>query len=189
MKQKMIDVSIHLFDKKGFTETSIQEIVDELGVTKGTFYYYFTNKQELLTTIHLNFIEFLLKKQDEILQDEAKDSREKLRAMIYMVLQSINERKKSARIFFREMRNLGPKYLEQNVEKRDQFRKNLQQLVEEGIRKGEFQEDLHADMVTRGILGMTNWSYYWYNPEGDVSAEELTDIYVEILLNGINKSD
>ncbi|WP_173916764.1 TetR/AcrR family transcriptional regulator [Halobacillus sp. Marseille-Q1614] len=187
MKQKIMDTSIHLFDKKGFTETSIQEIVDELGVTKGTFYYYFKNKQELLTDIHLNFIEFLLKNQDEILQDASKDTKEKLREMIYMVLTSIKGRRKSARIFFREMRNLGPGYLDQNVQKRDQFRKNLQTLVEEGIHKGEFEEGLNSDMVTRGILGITNWSYYWFDPDGEVTEEELANIYLEMILNGINK--
>lgn len=41
MKEKIIEVSIDLFGKHGFTETSIQDIVDGLGVTKGTFYYYF----------------------------------------------------------------------------------------------------------------------------------------------------
>ncbi|SEH42622.1 DNA-binding transcriptional regulator, AcrR family [Halobacillus karajensis] len=187
MKQKILDTSIHLFDKKGFTETSVQEIVEALDVTKGSFYYYFKNKQELLTDIHLNFIEFLLRNQEEILHDESRNCQEKLRAMIFMIIHSIKDRKKSARIFFREMRNLGEIYLEQIVKKRDQFRKNFQTLIEEGIEKGEFQADMDPDMITRGILGMTNWSYYWFDPEGDISADELTTIYLEMILNGIHK--
>ncbi|WP_082234463.1 TetR/AcrR family transcriptional regulator [Halobacillus massiliensis] len=189
MKEKIMDISIHLFDKKGFTETSIQEIVETLGVTKGTFYYYFKNKQELLTDIHLHFIEFLLKNQQQILEDESKDSKEKLRAMIHMILTSIKDRKKSARIFFREMRNLEPNYLDQNVKKRDQFRINMQALLEEGIRNGEFDDSLNPNMVTRGILGITNWSYYWFDPEGDVSEEQLADIYLNLILNGIIKRE
>ncbi|UOQ94622.1 TetR/AcrR family transcriptional regulator [Halobacillus shinanisalinarum] len=189
MRQKIIDKSIGLFDRKGFTETSIQDIVDELEVTKGTFYYYFKSKQELLRDIHLGFIEYLLKHQAVIINDDSKDSRTKLHDAIYMIIHSIKHRKQSARIFFREMRNLGPEYLEQNVEKRDQFRRNLQSLIEEGISKGEFQSDLNSDMITRGILGVTNWSYYWFNPEGDVSDEELASIYLEMILNGINKKD
>ncbi|MBN8235239.1 TetR family transcriptional regulator [Halobacillus kuroshimensis] len=189
MKQEIIQTSIHLFDKKGFTETSLQEIVEEIGVTKGTFYYYFKNKQELLTDIHLDFIEFLLGNQQKILNDTQQDSKDKLHSMIFMVLDSIKYRKKSARIFFREMRNLGPDYLEQIVEKRDQFRVNLQQLVEEGIEKGDFQSSLDPNMVTRGILGMTNWSYYWFDPDREVSAEELTNIYLSMILNGISSKE
>jgi AcrR family transcriptional regulator len=38
MKEKIIQQSIQLFGEKGFKETSIQDIVDSLSVTKGTFY-------------------------------------------------------------------------------------------------------------------------------------------------------
>src|SRR6478752_6619827 len=40
MKDLMMERSIQLFAQKGFKETSIQDIVNELNVTKGTFYYY-----------------------------------------------------------------------------------------------------------------------------------------------------
>ncbi|MES9741731.1 helix-turn-helix domain-containing protein, partial [Priestia megaterium] len=53
MKDLMMERSIQLFAQKGFKETSIQDIVNELNVTKGTFYYYFKSKQELLMDIHL----------------------------------------------------------------------------------------------------------------------------------------
>ncbi|WP_101842889.1 TetR/AcrR family transcriptional regulator [Halobacillus sp. Marseille-P3879] len=187
MRQRLIESGINLFDEKGFTETSVEDITKELQVTKGTFYYYFKSKQQLLRDIHLGYIEYLLNNQEEILKDPGKDSKDKLRATIYMIIHSIQSQKKSARIFFREMRNLAPEYLKQNMEKRDLFRKNVQRIVEEGVREGCFEENLNTDMITRGILGVTNWSYYWFNPEGEVSDEELTDIYLEMILNGITK--
>lgn len=62
-KQQIIATAITLFEKKGYAETSVQDIVNALGATKGTFYYYFTSKNELLKRIHLEFIEELLIKQ------------------------------------------------------------------------------------------------------------------------------
>ncbi|WP_181347068.1 TetR/AcrR family transcriptional regulator [Thalassobacillus sp. CUG 92003] len=186
MKQQIINTSIHLFDKKGFTETSVQEIVDALGVTKGTFYYYFTNKEVLLRDIHLEYIGYLLQEQEAIMNDETKDSKAKLHDVMYLLIHSIHQRRKSARIFFREMRNLGAQYLEQSMAQRDLFRRNVQSIVEEGMRNGQFKADLNPDMITRGILGVTNWSYYWFNPEGEVSDKELTSMYLEMILNGIN---
>ncbi|MEH7546671.1 MULTISPECIES: TetR/AcrR family transcriptional regulator [Bacillaceae] len=53
MKQKLIETGIQLFDQNGFKSTSVQDIVQLLGVTKGTFYYYFNSKEELLKDIHL----------------------------------------------------------------------------------------------------------------------------------------
>lgn len=51
MKDKIVEQSVLLFEKEGFSHTSIQDIVDELGVTKGTFYYYFSSKEQLLMEI------------------------------------------------------------------------------------------------------------------------------------------
>jgi AcrR family transcriptional regulator len=189
MKQKIIEASIDLFDKKGFTETSIQDIVDFVGVTKGTFYYYFSSKQELLKDIHLNYIEDLVKQQEAIINNPKKDYTEKLYDIVYMLINNIKTQRRSARIFFREMRHLNETHFEEIRVKRNVFRENYQKMIEEGISKGEFNNNFRPDMLTFGILGITNWSYYWFNPDGAVSEEELAETYVEMILNGIKKRE
>jgi TetR/AcrR family transcriptional regulator, cholesterol catabolism regulator len=185
MKERITEQSKALFEKKGFTETSIQDIVDALGVTKGTFYYYFSSKEELLMDIHIRYIENLLALQDKILSDDSKDCKSKLYDMVFMLIHSIEEQGASARVFFRELRNLSDSHLAQVLPKRDQFRLNLQSLLEQGIKSGEFRKDLEVGIVTFGILGITNWSYNWYNPQGSLKDHEVAKIYVEMILNGI----
>ena len=54
-KNKLAEAAYTLFIKKGFKNTSIQEIVDKAKVAKGTFYLYFEDKydvQEYLITIN-----------------------------------------------------------------------------------------------------------------------------------------
>lgn len=41
-------------------------------------------------------------------------------------------------------------------------------------------------MIALAILGVTNWSYNWFNPEGEVSVEELAEKYVDFVLYGIS---
>ena len=106
MKDKMTEHGIRLFEQKGFSETSIQDIVESVGVTKGTFYYYFTSKEQLLMDIHLAYINELLIGQETILQDTSKGCKDKLFDMVYMLLKSIKSKVSSATIFFREMKNL-----------------------------------------------------------------------------------
>ncbi|WP_101846067.1 TetR/AcrR family transcriptional regulator [Halobacillus sp. Marseille-P3879] len=186
-KDKMIDTCIALFGRKGFRETSIQDIVDANGMTKGTFYYYFKSKEDVLVYIHDTFISDLLTKQEKINRNIEWSSREKLYAVVEMMIENIAEGADSAMVFFREIRNLSDKKTGEILPKREQFQKNIQSIIEEGINRGEFRSDLRADMLSYAILGIANWSYFWYEPDGEVKEKELTDIYMNIILQGIEE--
>ena len=185
MKGKIIQAAIDLFDEKGFKETSIEDITNNIGATKGTFYYYFKSKQELLKDIHLSHILDLLQKQEEIIQDPSKSNYQKLYDIIYLIISRIRTKGKSARIIFREMRHIKEVDLEQIKGKRRDFRLNVQSLLEDGIAKGHFKNNVRADILAFSILDMVNRTYYWYNPDGEISEEELVDYYLDIILNGI----
>lgn len=185
VKDKLTEQSIQLFVKKGFTETSIQDIVDALGVTKGTFYYYFTSKEELLMNIHLGYIDDMLLHQEQILIDDSKNCKQKLFDIVLMLISNVKNQGQAAKIFFREMRNLSKERLALITPKRDQFRFNVEKLVRDGIEKKEFRSDLNPSIVTFGILGMANWSYQWFSPSGEASEREVAKIFVEMILNGI----
>jgi TetR/AcrR family transcriptional regulator, cholesterol catabolism regulator len=184
VKDKLTEHSIQLFEKKGFKETSIQDIVDSIGVTKGTFYYYFSSKEELLMDIHLGYINYLLEQQSKILEDN-KSCKDKLFDIVYMLIKNIKIQGSAAKIFFREMKNLNEERLALIVPKRDEFRLNVEKLLNEGIEKGEFRADLNAPIITFGILGAANWSYQWFNPNGASSDREVAEIFVEMILEGI----
>lgn len=185
MKQKITENSILLFEKKGFSETSIQDIVDSLGVTKGTFYYYFSSKEELLMDIHLQYIDEILNIQNDILDDPIKNNKTKLFDIVYMLISHIKSKRSSAKIFFREMQNLSEERLTDVIPKRDQFRLNIEKVVREGIEKGEFRPELNASIITFGILGIANWSYNWFNPDGEMTDREVSEIFVDMILKGI----
>lgn len=47
-RNEILDTAQKFFFQKGFNQTSIQDIIDELGIAKGTFYHYFASKIDLL---------------------------------------------------------------------------------------------------------------------------------------------
>lgn len=189
MKNKILKQSVHLFDEKGFSKTSIQDIMHSLGVTKGTFYYYFNSKQELLRDIHLSYIKHLLKEQDLILKQTNLSSQEKLRKLLQLIISGIRMEGRSARVFTREVRHLDSEHTKEVRSKRRIFRLKFQQVIEEGIKKGEFRNDLRSDIVTFAILGIVNRSYNWYNPDGEVTEEELVQIYMDLITDGLKNKN
>ncbi|WP_099156880.1 TetR/AcrR family transcriptional regulator [Virgibacillus ndiopensis] len=185
MKDKITETSILLFEKKGFSATSIQDIVDVLGVTKGTFYYYFSSKEQLLMDIHDAYITNLLERQGRIIHNDAIKQKEKIVQIIRLLITDIANNGPSARVYTREVRHLADDNIEKIKQKREQFRLNVENVIRKGIDQGEFKEDLRVDMITFGILGVTNWSYNWFRPEGEVSPQELVKIYADMILTGI----
>ena len=185
MKEQITNQSIQLFEEKGFSQTSIQDIVDALNVTKGTFYYYFSSKEQLLMDIHLKYIDNLLIRQQQILDNISLSHQEKLTKIIAMLIHDIKEKGSSGRVFFREIRHLKRDNIGKVKQKRNQFRLNIEDVVQQGISAGEFKQDLRADMVTFGILGVANYSYNWYMPDGEVTPDELTAIFSNLVLSGI----
>jgi AcrR family transcriptional regulator len=52
-RERILDVALDLFVRKGYTETSLREIASELGFTKAALYYHFESKQDILLALHM----------------------------------------------------------------------------------------------------------------------------------------
>ena len=66
-KRKVLIAAQHLFIEKGFTDTSVQDIIDEAKISKGTFYNYFSSKNECVIEILENAREETALKRRELL--------------------------------------------------------------------------------------------------------------------------
>lgn len=66
-KQHVIKMAHQLFIDKGFQATSIQDILDYSGIAKGTFYNYFSSKNELLIAIFKTLFMQMEKERNELL--------------------------------------------------------------------------------------------------------------------------
>ena len=175
---------MQLFEQRGFRETTIQDICDAVGVTKGAFYYHFASKEELLMEIHQRYIDGLLQDQARILASSDPPS-EKILHIMELLMESIGTNRASAKIFFAELRQLGQERLQTITKKRLQFRKTLELVVHQGIDDGTFLRDLDAKLITMGILGMTNWSYQWFQPGGSMDAKAVAAIFHRLAMAGI----
>src|SRR5699024_12711775 len=106
IKDQITKHSIQLFEEKGFSQTSIQDIVEVLDVTKGTFYYYFSSKEELLMDIHLHYIDNFLSRQQMIFDNIYLSNKASLEEIILMLINDIIKKCSSGRVVFWDIRLL-----------------------------------------------------------------------------------
>lgn len=176
--------SISLFVGKGYSATSIQDIVDALGVTKGSFYYHYKSKEALLMDIHEQYIDDLLERQQTILQRQAA-AKEKLAEMVHLLIGDMEKQGPIANVYFRELRHLKEENAKAIRMKRTEFREQIEAVLTEGIDSGEFRRGLNPKIIAFAVLGVTNWSYQWFQPGGELSTVELAELYTDFILHGI----
>ena len=70
-KQEILLAARNLFVNKGYEQTSINDILHVVDIAKGTFYYYFASKEEVLETIILDIVEEGARRAELILQDKS----------------------------------------------------------------------------------------------------------------------
>ncbi|OZU90207.1 TetR family transcriptional regulator [Virgibacillus indicus] len=188
LRQKIIQSSLLLFEEYGFHGVTVNQIVKDVGTSKGGFYHHFTSKDELLFVIHDTFITYVLKKAT-IATETYKSPTEKLQTIIKDFVKVFDLYKPHISVFYQENIYLKPDYEMLIKKKRDQFKRIINEAVYEGRERGEFRSDLPVEITTMAILGMVNWTYKWYQQSGSKTIEEIGDIFVDLILRAVLKTE
>ncbi len=182
-KQSIIEVAVKLFKSKGYGTTSVNNIADELGCTKAALYYYFDSKEEILYEIFCQSMS-AVETRFAHLMSLKMPIEERLRKIIYNQIMANIDAMSHISIFFTEKANLSPTHQEEMNLRRRQYEENVAEVFREGIRVGVLKE-IDVLPTVYGIIGMCNWLYHWYKPEGRLKPEELAELYADTILKGI----
>ena len=87
-KQQVIKNAHQLFIEKGYQATSIQEILDCSGISKGTFYNYFSSKSELLKAVFISINRNFEKERNELLIGKNLDDFEVFIEQVQLLMHS-----------------------------------------------------------------------------------------------------
>lgn len=81
-RAEIMDAAMLLFMEKGYANTSTQDIVDKVNISRGLLYYHFKNKEDILYCLVERYSEKLLRDIHVIVNDDDKTAIEKIRAFI-----------------------------------------------------------------------------------------------------------
>lgn len=104
-KEQILESATKLILKKGYSHTSVEDITNEMGIAKGSFYTYFKSKNLLLKTIAEKKIEEMMEKQDNILENSLSFE-ETLKNIILVRLKFSNESMKRELVLISLIKNM-----------------------------------------------------------------------------------
>jgi AcrR family transcriptional regulator len=180
---RIVEVATELFSEHGVEATSMRMIADRLGVTKAALYYHFESKDQLHHHIHLELIDAILERVDEI-AESGDDPLTKVRDVFEVMLEWIAQHRAEFTVLLREGGNLRTSHWQDLATKRTRFRKYVEGFIAEGVEQGVFAVE-DVEVATLGLLGMCNWSYTWISRDGRLSVSDIATQFADIFANGI----
>jgi AcrR family transcriptional regulator len=187
MREEILKASLALFKKKGYLGTSMTDIADAVGLTKGGIYHHVEKKGDLLRELHDEMIAAVFDRMKQAVEPEP-DPVGKLANWVRVHISIMHDYLDHIAVFFTEVERLDSKTLKRMVYRRDKALKILADIIREGIDAGAFQEGIDPHVASLLVMGTVNWFYQWYNPKGRIPLEEITDMTVRIVCHGVCKA-
>ena len=184
-RSTIMAAAVELFYRHGYQATTVQDIVDLAGYTKGALYYYFNSKEDLLLEIHDVFMSYGLDRGREIIASD-EPAPMKIALVVRELLRQVQLYRPQMTIVLQETRLINfSKYPEAKA-KRDEWEQIVVAIIESGMESGEFRGDLgSAKVISFGITGMCVWPYHWLSHAGEMTADEISEMYASIVLGGL----
>ena len=178
----IIKSAAHVFGRKGFHATTLEEIAAELQVTKASLYYYFSTKEELLYEVHLLSLQDVIGRVERI-RATSDSPVDQLEAAITEHLRVLAGDYEGAFLLQQEY-DLPEEYRKEIVRLRDKYEKTLLEIVQQGERERLFRVK-DARIAVRMLLGAINWFLRWYRASGRLAVDEIAAAYVDVVFYGM----
>jgi TetR/AcrR family transcriptional regulator, cholesterol catabolism regulator len=185
-KTKLVNAALFLFEKNGYSGTSISEILERAGLTKGAFYHYFQSKEDVLVLIHEDYLSREIQNIKSIYYNDTLTNKEKLSKLIYFLFNSLEKYKEHYSIFFQEYKYITDEKFAPIRKQRDEMSNYFINIIDDGILKGEFRKNINSKIIVFGIVGISGWGLHWYSKDGPLSINEIVQQYLDMIFDGID---
>ena len=170
-KGKIIVAAWKLFYEQGYNDTTVEEIIEESGTSRGSFYHYFEGKDSLLSSLSYLFDEKYEELIENITDDmSAFDTLMYLNEELFSMIENSISLDLLARLYSSQLITRGDKHL---LDHNRTYYKVLRQSVLKGMQNGEFGEEYTANEIVKAYaLCERALLYDWCLCNGEYSLKQ-----------------
>ena len=188
-RREIARAAAEVFNKKGFSGTSLGAVAEALGTDRASLYYYIGNKRELFDEVVREVSEANVATAEEVHARELP-ALEKLGILIAELMSSYGTNYPLLYVYIRE--NLT--HVESDRTEWSQYMRSLNRryeevfiaIVQDGIDDGTIRPLASARVIAFGIIGMIGWTNRWFVPErSSESAETIGAAFAQMALHGL----
>ena len=179
----IVDAAALRFEGNGFHGTSLQQIAEDVGITKAALYHYLDSKEHLLFMVHDAFVTAMIDSAEEFIAGHP-DPTEQLSFFISNIFDTVTKYRPYVKAFFRDYGVLSGELQTRLRNKRAHYEDIVKNAISAGIDDGSFSPHLDPHHAALFLFGACNWSLHWIKPNESERAQELAKQWEAILLHG-----
>jgi AcrR family transcriptional regulator len=176
-----------LYAHKGFKGASIADLAKVCRTSKSLVYHYFPSKEDILYDVMASHLELLADAAEEAVLGQGVDPKQRLQAIAHSFMRLYSGAADRHRVLLNELDNLPAERRADVIAKQ----RRIIALVETQVR--EVRPDLASGAQARALtmlfFGMINWTHTWFKADGEMPAEALGELAVDLMLNGLTGLD
>ena len=192
-RQEILRTAARLFQQRGYDATSMNDVAAALKLSKGGLYHHFQSKDEILFEIMNHAMEIT---QERVLTPvrSIADPKERLRALIRLHIEVVlSPRDREITVMLHENHPLPPALRKRINSRKKEYIHFVEGLIadvqkeaqKDSQRPGPARPPVSPRAAAFALLGMINWIYQWYKPEGDLQTHNLAPQFTELVFGGI----
>lgn len=184
-RRDILRTAARLFQQRGYEATSMQDVASALNLSKGALYHHFQSKDEILFEIMNHGLDVF---EEEVLAvvRQIPDPEERLRTCIARhIAMLLRGREREITVILHENRTLPARLRKLINARKKNYIHFLEETIEEVQQHLGTKNDLSPQAAAFALLGMINWVYQWYRPEGALTEEQLIRDYTTIFFRGL----
>lgn len=185
-RERIIGAAWKLFREKGFAEATINDIINEAGISKGTFYYYFRSKDDLLDTLS----EILDREYERLDGIEPQDLScfDKLMWLNYEVHSFMEKNIDYRLLSYLYSAQIIKEDFSSLLNRNRYYYRYVERLMYEGQKNGELTDEMTvSEMVSFFSMGERALVTEWCMQNGSFSFGEYSRKLFPIMMQGLKK--
>jgi AcrR family transcriptional regulator len=181
-RARILESAVRSFAAKGFYGTSMDDIAEDLLLTRGSLYYYFKDKEEILALCHETALEAMLEVTARVRASHLPPDQALRRIVVEHARVMVDKFHGTALAL--QFDALDPKRRAAVVAARDSYERSVRDVIADGIARKVFRP-VDAKLTTFAILGAINWLARWYRAGGGASVDEVGESFADLFLAGL----
>jgi AcrR family transcriptional regulator len=181
-REAVIRTAAREFNRKGYHNTSLDDIAARLEVTKPTVYYYVTSKEQLLFECFLAGVEQIRVAFRDV-RGLAAPARERLNAVLRHYGEAVASEFGWCMVRAEEQ-DLSPAMSRHIKALKSEIDQGISRLIREGMQDGSIPP-CDPRMTAFALAGALNWIAHWYREDQSMSGAQIAEAFVTIFERGL----